>query len=122
MCLYTKMETPATAEHDIEVFKVLRVDKYYPNAAFSPFRSMCYRFGFKHSAVLDSCSLDNEVNCGMHSFGDNDGAQLERMEWGMPDYKVFRAVIPKGALYYKGTYGMAESYASDRLIIMERVK
>lgn len=54
------------------------------------------------------------VHVGLHSFEKENDARLD-ISYGAASPVLVQCIIPKGANYYKGRFGDAVSYASDKL-------
>lgn len=126
MCLTTTMITPVIADHDITVYKVVQEDNI--GALRAPYRS---RFVYQKNVEVHSTLSDpypNEyddnmlVDEGLHSFETFRDAGVECVYWrDCGHYHVHKAIIPAGAKYYRGKFGRYVSYASESLILKERV-
>lgn len=112
MCLTIKLfSRKQIAEQDIEVFKVLRTSTAGIPGWKTPYRKVPVNFNAPMEASLSRGIMS--VNAGIHSYSTHTGA-LKAMAhmgdadiwmWGCfePDtFRVFKAVIPKGAEYYEG--------------------
>lgn len=125
MCLtIDKNQERSIAETDITVYKVVHNDDYsIPNKG-------CYQTLYRDADVMLGCTYKSElikeyslddhmptnavVNIGIHSFG----SLLDAMRDGRSvtnKYYIIRCTIPKGSMYYKGSFFEATSYASDTL-------
>ena len=60
---------------------------------------------------------NDTVHMGLHSYANIRDTQHSRLG----DEVIAKCVIPKGASYYKGTYGACISYASDTLTYVELI-
>ncbi len=93
----------------------------------SPYRQAPYKLGKRYESKLD-VPFQYEfydayrIECGLHTFV-NISQALYRIEtaYSRDMLVVVKCRIPKGSTYYKGTFGMAQSYASDALILDEVV-
>lgn len=126
MCL--NLKTPPikakVAKKNIPVWKVLEYHSYYDyikgryvinkNRLCSPYRGTTYELGVVKTSVLAK-QATYRVERGLHSFAkrrnprDLDGRKA-----------CFPAIIPKGALYYVGTYDGKISYASNQLLLLPK--
>lgn len=131
MCLFNA-QPAKRAEKNITVFKVLRLNG---QMLFSPHRDMQYFVGrvmrpenkrLWVRAVRrsrDGClphwsNKGSIVEHGLHSHG----TQKLAKECTGSDLAVFKAIIPKGAVYIRGTNHTGRlQYASSALKIIERV-
>lgn len=134
MCLSIKLfSRKQIAEQDIEVFKVLRSSPTGQPGWKTPYREVPVSFAFPMKARLSRGITS--VNAGIHSYTTLEGANKAMaymgdadFMWGWfePDtFRIFKAVIPKGAEYYEGFHEYTEhrwtgSYASNQLIILNQ--
>lgn len=131
MCLKVKENAQfKIAKKDMPCYKVL-IDNGI--SLLSPYKKFKYVLGqevrLNSKSVLqvtvDDCTGDFGIAVGLHSFYRLKDAQSEAADWGHQNYKVFRAIIPKGSMYFTGefdcTEGTFKSYASDAIIITEPV-
>lgn len=144
MCLKTYSATPTIAEKDIVVYKVLLWDSY-GERYLSPFQGHEYNLGVEE--VVDDMyqgytkseyyfNYTIHIDEGLHSFTTKREAKrgAKFFMFGYSDdlkerdveVVILKSIIPKGAKYYKGTWGSGgtsiESYASDKLTVThERV-
>lgn len=134
---------PLVAEEDIVCYKVLfttavmladRVLKKLCESYdadedaeyMSPYRYAPYDIGKEYTSELDDVwpihAHSGMVSKGLHTFVDYYEA-VHRMNDSGGRHRgavLVKCRIPKGAMYYKGTYGIfkrSSSYASDRLIL-----
>lgn len=120
MCLYLEKLTPTKARKDITVYKVLNKYTYKQRTIYSTFWRV---LGVPDNGILIPKEekvdiVANELYGGaIHSFKDIKGAK-RLVARGGSYTKIFKAVIPKGTLYYEGTDSMYEpGYASLQLNI-----
>lgn len=141
MCLDIKLfSRKKIATEDIQVFKVIKAYAYNEGETGgktwrTPYRDCPVEFGKAIESKLGR--RFTEVNAGVHSYTTFKGAYSARstmssydlfgVEFGLKptllEYRVVKAIIPKGAEYYLGThqylYGFETgSYASNQLIIL----
>jgi hypothetical protein len=140
MCLRLTTVEPEVAQEDIIVFKMLR---FTPKKGLTaPFRYTPYNLGVVIemdnperfvSSEKYSAYRGHVVEEGIHSFSDL-GAAYDiakdrdrlyyrlgyKMERTDREFFVFVAVIPKGTKYFRGKFNNVESYASERLIVLDR--
>lgn len=131
MCLSIKLfSRKQIADEDIEVFKVLRRFEYDPWT--TPYRKVPVRFNAPMESKLGRGIIS--VNSGIHSYTTLSGARKAKAHMGDSDmlwawsepaqFRIFEAVIPKGAEYYLGEHEYFDgfytgSYASNKLIILD---
>lgn len=105
MCLNTKQRKPKVATENIVVYKRLM------KGGLSAYRFFKYRRGTTHKSEIDEVADYQRIECGLHSYANEKKALADA------DYeeRVVEMIIPKGALYYKGTFNGHFSYASNLL-------
>lgn len=118
-----------TATEDITVYKVLQSKwGYHPNKVWAtPFQMMTVELSAEKVITSDLTRHIARVSKGLHSYTNVDDAYEVAMHFskGKTRARVFRALIPKGAKYYKGKHRLPSwisetslsSIASNKLII-----
>lgn len=134
MCLHFKLtenSNPLVAQQDREVFKVLH--KTREGALISPFRQYPYELnkecesdlGEAEIVVSSTMTPYFQVSEGLHSVATYNEARrliirlkMDSISFGQPvaDNRIFRAIIPEGAVYYIGING---DVVSNRLKLLE---
>lgn len=123
MCLYSKQKNPIIANNNIECYKILiSID----GKLITPYRD--FIFGI-NTIVKDEAEEHisevfgmTEVSSGFfHSFTTKERVleEIETLQRKFPKgtkLKVFKAIIPKGSIYY---VGQRSDMCSKALIIME---
>lgn len=130
MCLDIKWYAfKKKAKKDIECFKFLEMDSQLNNMYRTPHMNFLVRIGDMYTSVLKRkyyswASHKHVIEQGIHSV-----ATLNELKQCMQHHSWIvkvKCMIPKGAYYYKGTWGddhnRVNSYASTELIILEIVK
>lgn len=116
MCLYTKQICPIRARRDIEVYKVLLYD-WVTNKITTPFIHfpvLTKTMDVSEESIERGMCFVRTITKGMiHSY-----SFCPTLVGYSPGSIVVRAIIPKGALYYKGLDG---DYASKKLILKDIV-
>lgn len=98
---------PKIAKKDISVYKVLY---YSDNSIYTPHQHCHIKF-HKNKAILGSILIpyNGKVSKGIHAF-------REEIPLYSRSYKIHKAIIPKGSLYY---IGVNNDIVSTKLIIFE---
>lgn len=118
MCLViSAKEKRKVAARNIKCYKVLKQDMR------SFYQHFYYELGKTYKTNLRREYNNNihEVSCGFHTFKYIRGARWEK-KYNGGKQKIFEAVIPKGSLYYEGTFCKFGSCASNQLKIIKEVK
>ena len=129
MCLRIVNETLKTANKDIECYKVLERKS---GRLYSPYQDHKYYLGKSNPdvslkiTVKGKFFIEKTVHKGYHSFSYYKDAVKEIEDWGIENvgaYVVVRCIIPKGAMYYSGTFEVfhkeVRCRASSTIIIKE---
>jgi len=130
MCLYIKKtEIPKIAKRNIYVWVVRFISKVNKERICSPYYYECeWEIGIVKQIRGNSFRTYNSsfrvgekiIGVGaFHSFKNKKGT-LKEIKGRRYD-KIFKAVIPKGTLYIKGTWGPNVSYASKALKLIKQV-
>ena len=116
MCfnIHSKHKEAKTAKTDITCYKVLKV--FLGIELESPYYEFKYVLNEKVFSEIHVTDL-SKILKGLHSYSNKKMATHERAEWYYPNFRVFEAVIPKGATYYYNPD--AQEYVSDQIIITE---
>lgn len=121
MCLYTTNNTVYEAQDDIKVFKVLQVTRNNVTVYITPYQGMMV----PKDGILEPASNDisaemqfgNTYSYGrgfIHSYRTR--RDIDNIEFMCDDkYRIFRAIIPKGAKYIMNSRG---EFASTRLQVL----
>lgn len=139
MCLTVKFDSdgnlpaPMIADTAIIVFKALNVFHLEDGPHYeSPFRCYPYDIYAKQVSALEVEKVPSgeiafngneaKVTYGLHTFGDLAGYASYLMYLGVEHpIRIFVAVIPKGAKYYRGSFeGTENCYTSDELVVLPR--
>jgi hypothetical protein len=110
MCLIIKLgQEPKIAKRNISVFKVLiNYDSFYN----TPYEHFPVKPGLKMNSII--VVNNGEIHIAIHSFATLEGAK-KCVGYGI-ERQLFKCIIPKGAVYYIGTfYNKNDAYASDML-------
>lgn len=116
MCLYTKQICPIRARRDIEVYKVLRYDSVTDKiiTPYTHFPVLTKTMDVSEESIERGMCFVRTITKGMiHSY-----SFCPTLAGYGPRSIVVRAIIPKGALYYKG---LDDDYASKKLILKDIV-
>lgn len=118
------------AKKDIHVFKVLVLPTPYDGNEYEPYTPYVQTYMPFGSSQLSKLVREMifSVEEGIHTFETQYAArilarQLARTKYRAPwvsgdlNLVVVECTIPKGAYYYKGTFGSQVSYASNKLVI-----
>lgn len=131
MCLYTKQTEPEIAEEDIICYKFYR---RWNKILFSPYQeSRAPEIGIVVNTELEKSyrPTDNgsyihnllgfkRVNKGFHSFKTLEEIKHKVNGYRNLDLVIFKCIIPRGSLYYKGIFGdRYESYCSNSIKLIE---
>jgi len=114
-----KISEPKIAKKDIVCYKVFRL--FSEGRIESPYQNVDYELKKKKKSNL-VCYMNpvtQSVNIGIHSFIHLDDAIDESNDWSTHGMVVVKCVIPKGAKYYTGVFGLNPCRASSELIPIE---
>ena len=128
MCLEIKKDQqPLTAEADISCYKVVIYEERYYNVEYKTyFKKAIIKLGSTYKSKLErNTKYDtyvDSVEMGLHSFIDLESA-IDFIDNGNNFYelRVIKCLIPKGSIYYSGSFGYWDSYASTALKYLEVV-
>lgn len=111
MCLETEWKNPRMAKSDIVVWKHL---EKWEGTFYTTYYNMEIELGKIYKSKLDQSDEWGGVEIGLHSFK----LKKEAVEDGQEEDAdvVVKCIIPKGAKYYKGTFGNFESYVSNSIM------
>lgn len=135
MCLLIYSATkpqPKIAEQDIVVYKLLRILEN--GKLVTPFRHCEVTLGKTYEEFVEppykikSSDTTNDgfnvyrIDIGFHSFANKEDAKFFRLTSlgvriiRITDFlQIVKCIIPKGAMYYEGTFGFCRSYISDKI-------
>lgn len=116
MCLYTKQICPIRARRDIEVYKVLRYDSVTDKiiTPYTHFPVLTKTMDVSEESIRRGMFFVHIVGKGMiHSYN-----YCPALAGYSQTFFLVKAVIPKGALYYRG---LCNDYASKKLILKDIV-
>lgn len=123
MCLRTKWDSPKKASKDIPCWIVVDVAN---NCYFSYYLGAIIED--KMTSYLDRIHLPRVME-GLHSFAMLKDAILfkKHSTVTLESVKILKCIIPKGSLYYKGTFTSLEfysavSYASTKRNLFKPIK
>lgn len=131
MCLRTKQTTFLVAQKDIVCYKILKVvhnvGRQNKTLIRSPYyTSYTWNLGELRKSKLTSRPLkytpysnDRQINVGFHTFKTRREARINKNDIYLG--VIFKCIIPKGSKYYLGTFGEERSYASDQIIVKEKI-
>lgn len=124
MCFKISKEDPKVKNvtKDIKCFKVLQIYILHTVPVIrAPYYGKEYQLGkvaTVNRLVPNVEDGERVINKGLHSYANLPRANRELSAWGS-DYKMFEAIIPKGAKYYQNDNN---EYVSDKLIITKRYR
>ena len=115
MCLVTNWEEPKIAEKDIICYKIYEGSQ---NGYVSPYRgSPIPEFNkITYADYFQEKIVNNQCHQGFHSFVFFNSAK--ELKGRHLYFNIFKCIIPKGARYYEGFFGIRKSYCSDRIIVI----
>lgn len=132
MCLYTKQTEPKIAEEDIICYKFYIRDN---EILFSPYQeSRAPEIGIVANTELGKSYRPTDIGSYIHNFlgfkrvdkGFHSFKTLEETKhevngyWNNLGLVIFKCIIPRGSLYYKGIFGdRYESYCSNSIKLIE---
>lgn len=144
MCLLIETETPKRAKKDITCYKVLRLDTYNDGTevVYTPYQFSTVPKNVingkkpfiakteKGSTITDKM-FEQGRHCygavfgrAIHTFATKNGAiydaDLLKTYFGT-NCIIYKCIIPKDTLYYKGDFGGIKSFASQKIIFKEKV-
>lgn len=117
MCLFKGKNKCKTAEKDITTYKCIYTDNK------SLYWFFPYRFNITYQKVWNQDFVkyaDSSNELGWNAFHSCKDLKICKEFFGQEkqDVKLVKCLIPKGSLYYEGTY---DEIASNQIIILEDV-
>ena len=137
MCLYTRRKRSKIAKKDITCYKVLRkVDNFdkhvtpYIGASVNNRALKGEEYFTSHGPKLINKTETRRIMYRLfpeykisegfiHTFKELDDAKDDAFRFVGGD--VFECIIPKGTIYYSGSFLHEECYCSDKIQILKRV-
>ena len=117
MCLRTYQKEPQIATKDIICYKIIHKDM---TSLFH--KEFKWEFGkvYHTEMTTNHCSFfkNTMVEQGFHSFSTLKATREGYYSSAEPCIAV-KCTIPKGSEYYKGSHGVRDGYASDKIILNE---
>ena len=127
MCLYSKTEKPKKAKEDIICYKFLVMKN---GCLQSPYLPFVWSTDKEYTAEKSKMRWPpKDIKDGyFHTYKEKDAAMRQAEEWihshPLTPYprRLYECVIPKDSYYFEGVhFGVAEGYASKKLIIKKKV-